>query len=71
MTRLFPVEPEPKKPRAKPLKLMHVIDAGPGIDSQDMCLFQCKRCKNKSDWMLCRVSEAKRGIPCPVCNSSR
>jgi len=69
MSRLFEIEPEPPKPRQKPRKLMHVIDAGPGFDKKDMVLFKCGHCGHEPDWMLCGMTEAKRGIPCPKCNA--
>lgn len=60
----------PAKPRAKPRKLMHVIDAGPGYDGKDMCQFKCYHCGHESGWTLCKFGEAKRGVPCPKCNES-
>ncbi len=68
MKTLFEIEPAPKRPRAKPRVLMHVIDAGPGIDKKDMCRFGCIRCGHESEWLLCGTAEAKRGLPCLVCN---
>lgn len=63
--RLFDV---PSKPRAKPRKLMHVYDAGPGYDERDRVKFLCPHCGHESEWMLIKCSDAKRGIPCPKCN---
>lgn len=65
--RLFDV---PAKPRAKPRKLMHVIDAGPGYDDEDLCQFKCYHCGHESEWLLYKFTEAKRGVPCPKCNKS-
>ena len=62
---LFDVEP---KPRAAPRKLMHVNDAGPFGEDEDMVRFLCRLCGYHSDWMTMKPSEAKRGIPCPRCN---
>lgn len=68
MNQLFDLGPEPKTPRAKPRKLMHVIDAGPGIDNEDICKFRCRRCNYESGWITVKWSVARRGIPCPKCN---
>lgn len=58
----------PPKPRAKPRKLMHVIDAGPGFDQMDRVRFECARCGHDSGWLLMKCDDAKRGVPCPKCN---
>lgn len=61
----------PAAPRAKPRKLMHVIDAGPGecdAAKYDMVRFWCQRCGLETDWQEVLRTEAKRGVPCPNCN---
>ena len=63
--RLFDL---PTQPRSAPRKLMHVIDAGEGIEDRDRVKFKCKRFGHESAWMLMLMWEAKRGIPCPKCN---
>jgi hypothetical protein len=66
---LFEIEPNEPKPRSKPRKLMHVIDAGPGYDKgHDMAQFECNRCGHRSEWEQHKFADIKRGIPCPVCN---
>lgn len=63
-----------KPPRQAPRRLMHVCDAGNspcGAEdgSSAVVKFACRRCGHESEWMLgFTVTEAKRGIPCPVCN---
>jgi DNA-directed RNA polymerase subunit RPC12/RpoP len=54
------------KPPPTPRRILaHVEDAG-----QDMAFFVCHRC-GWADWLRARtVSEAKRGVPCPTCNST-
>lgn len=54
-----------KPPRAKRRVMAHVADAG-----VDVILFTCSRCGWESGWIDfdMSVSEAKRGIPCEVCN---
>lgn len=65
-----------KPPRQPHRKLMHVCDAGDtgcGTDDErDVIVkFACVRCGYESDWMRCStVTEAKRGMPCPRCNST-
>jgi hypothetical protein len=63
--------PETKPPRAKPRVLMHVSDAGgTGPPDDNWCRMQCVRCNAETDWINFEtVTEAKRGIPCPACNS--
>jgi len=56
----------PKPPRKPPRALMHVVDAG------DRCIrFRCPRCSHDTGWLEWdnRVTKAKRGLPCPVCNA--
>lgn len=65
--RLFKV----KRPRVQRRWKMHVADAGPAPDGSDrqFVRFDCGRCGRESDWMFCdTITEAKRGIPCPICN---
>lgn len=68
----------PTKPRAKRRVLMHVIDAGPcdcdpddttpgGI--KDLVVLKCEKCGHETDWQRVLRSEAKRGLPCPECNT--
>jgi len=65
---------ELKPPRKAPQKLMHVCDAGnsscgPVDGSSAVVKFSCRRCGHESEWLFgFTVTEAKRGIPCPVCN---
>ncbi len=60
----------PAPPRSTPRKLMHVRDAGPGQEGL-VVQFRCDRCGHHSEWLDgFKVSDAKRGIPCPQCNSS-
>lgn len=63
----------PRPSRARPRKLMHVIDAGPddgdwGPGQIDRVRFGCGRCGHETDWQPCLASIAKRGVPCPHCN---
>lgn len=64
---------ELKPPRQAPRKLMHVSDASGCADedgSGAMVRMTCRRCDYESEWLyLPTVTEAKRGIPCPKCNS--
>lgn len=66
---LFPRE---RKPRAKPRKLMHICDAAGDCGDQDtgaVVRMQCPRCGHITDWVTFdRVTDAKRGMPCPRCN---
>lgn len=68
---LFDLGPPPKTKRAKPRKLMHVVDAGP-CDARDydvIVAMQCNRCDLRTDWFaMPNVTSAKRGIPCPHCS---
>ncbi len=63
--------PDLKPPRRKPRKLMHVCDAyGDGPEDVHVC-FRCSRCGHETDWIDgLTVTEAKRGIPCPMCNKT-
>lgn len=64
--------PQTKPPRARSRVLMHVCDgAGDGPDDV-WCRMQCRRCNTETDWMKFNtVTEAKRGIPCPDCNTKK
>lgn len=56
-------------PRQKPRVLMRVCDAGPGErGAQHNVKFSCGKCGGMSGWLVMKMSDAKRGIPCPVCN---
>ena len=63
------------KPRKKNEWLMHVTDCGDGNygaqnDNEQFVLLKCNRCGNESGWItLPSVTAAKRGIPCPKCNT--
>lgn len=58
-----------KPPRAKPRVLMHVSDAGNGSEGKPICVMRCSKCGAETDWLeFDTVTEAKRGIPCEVCN---
>lgn len=70
----------PKKPRATPRKLMHVVDCGDPrfdleraekMDDAVMCEFKCGHCGYESDWIVLEFREAKPGIPCPKCNDTK
>lgn len=61
--------PETKPARQKPRKLMHVCDAYGDGPEDNHVRFWCARCEHETDWVDgLTVTEAKRGIPCPVCN---
>lgn len=65
MARTLDLFPETVPPRAKPRVLMHVVDAGPEAQK-----FECRSCGYDDWYHAVPVSEAKRGIACPNCNSS-
>lgn len=51
------------------IQRMHVCDAGAG-EQKPIAQFQCRKCGLQSEWMTFdTVTEAKRGIPCPRCNT--
>lgn len=56
---------------------MHVCDAGDagcGGDDGDtgIAQFACQRCGHHTDWLPVRtISDAKRGMPCPNCNTQK
>lgn len=59
------------KPRQPRRKLMRVIDAGSFPDGKDAVHFECGHCGFDEGWTYQAesVSAAKRGRPCPKCNS--
>lgn len=64
---------ELKPKRKAPQKLMHVCDAGGWSHEEGgaMVRLLCKLCKHETEWLyLDTVTEAKRGKPCPNCNSA-
>lgn len=58
-----------KLPRAKPVKRMHVNDAGDD-GTQSVIEFVCGHCGYNSGWVKDEwtVTENRRGHPCPKCN---
>lgn len=65
---LFNLDELEKKPRRKPRKLMHVIDAGPGESGWHMVVMRCVHCGLKTGWFQMQsITESKAGIPCPKC----
>lgn len=69
---LFDNEPLPKKLRKTPKKLMHVRDAGCSESGECIAVFVCNRCGHKTDWLnVGTVTAAKRGVPCPKCNTPK
>ena len=65
MVDLFP---ETKPQRQKPRVLMHVIDAG-NEEEVVAVRMKCAKCRHETEWLVCKtVTEASRGLPCPVCN---
>lgn len=68
MTVQLSLFPEPPKPRKPPRKLMKPCDAGDAEGGGMIVRFKCN-CGYESDWTPVRTTtEAKRGLPCPVCN---
>lgn len=58
------------RPRIPRVVRMHVIDAGLREDGAEIAVYRCSRCRRETDWTEFRtITEAKRGIPCPACNS--
>ena len=59
-------------PPARPHRMMmHVVDAGQYPDGRMAAHFVCRRCGHDAGWLaVVNVTTAKRGEPCPVCNSS-
>lgn len=62
---LFGQAAKQKRPRAL---LMHVIDGGENAAGMPIAQFLCRRCAFESPWVLCNVSQGKKGCPCPQCN---
>lgn len=59
----------PPPPRAKPRKLMHVIDAGPDyMSDRSWVRMACRRCGHEQDFHDMHFRQALRGVPCPQCN---
>ena len=60
------------KPRAKPRKLMKVIDAGNAPDGTPLVRFKCPHCEHDTGWTVRgeSVTKARIGRPCPICNVS-
>lgn len=58
------------KPRAKPLKRMHVHDAGHLPGGSKGIQFVCPRCGHDTGWIHDEwtVTQNRRGLPCPKCN---
>lgn len=64
------------KKRKKPQKMAHIDDIGGNRccgggdgDYEGIATFKCARCGWLSDWLQFKtMTEAKRGVPCPVCN---
>ena len=61
-----------EKPAAKPRRVLcRVIDAGNFPDGRPAAHFACRRC-GWVQWLAVKsVSDAKRGHPCPNCNTSK
>ena len=63
------------KPRKKREWLMHVVDCANGNcgeleDGEQVVAMKCARCGHESGWIsLPSVTAAKRGLPCPKCNT--
>ena len=61
--------PGTKPPRAAPRVMAHVFDAGCSCET-NLARFECKRCGWQSEWQsVASISDGKRGIPCPTCNT--
>lgn len=62
-----------EKPRQRPRKLMHMIDAGvnPYVGFDHIAEFKCKSCGFVSEWTpMPTITSIKRGLPCPQCNAA-
>ena len=59
-------------PRDRPrIVRMHVVDAGGNYDVH----LKCSTCGHDAGWVNLEqlgltISQAKRGVPCPVCNAT-
>lgn len=51
--------------RAKPRKMMHVIDAGEFPDGRPMVSYKCQTC----GYMTGQVVDKAKKRPCPKCNA--
>lgn len=65
--------PRPSAPR---IVRMHAVDVGqapgmmPGWRMATGGHFVCSRCRHDAGWLFnLTISEIRRGVPCPVCNS--
>lgn len=68
MARQLALLPVPS--RKPPRVLMHVVDAGNDPCGGMIAEFKCSRCGHQTGWQrIAMVSEAKRGRPCPNCNT--
>ena len=58
-------------PRARPVKRMHVLDAGHIGGGQKGIRFKCGHCGHDTGWIADEwtITENRRGQPCPVCNA--
>lgn len=57
--------------RVKRRVLMHVSDAGNAPSGAMIVHFRCPRCRHDAGWhVVASVTEGKRGLPCPHCNSA-
>ena len=60
-----------KRVRKRPRVLMHVCDVSHDEpdSTHDHVVMLCQRCGGKTAWITLLRAEAKRGIPCPNCNT--
>ena len=58
-------------PRRAPMKRMYVADAGNYISGGKGIKFKCNHCGHNTGWIKDNrsITENKRGLPCPKCNS--
>lgn len=58
--------------RSAPVKRMRVIDAGHMTGGVRGIRFECPHCDHDTGWIEDEwtISENKRGLPCPRCNSN-
>ncbi|MEC7118540.1 MAG: hypothetical protein VXW65_01375 [Pseudomonadota bacterium] len=62
--------PDLKPPRAKPRVMAHAEDHGEFPDGRPSHRFVCKKC-SFDQWLAGTVTEGRRGIPCPTCNTEQ
>jgi hypothetical protein len=56
-------------PRRRRIVRMHVADAGSDGARPMLAEFKCNKCGHNSGWIECPpLTQAKRGLPCPICN---